>query len=272
MNVDDLLGLSKVPPTKVLNYGTASEQFAHLYLPESSGPHPVAILIHGGCWRDSVSLDYFGQAAKALSHLGIAVWNLEYRRLGNGGGWPMTFLDVALAADSLRELSQDYQLDLSRLIAIGHSAGGHLAHWLAARYKLSHSSDLYRENPLAITGFISLAGIPDLAEALKQEICQNAAVSQLMGGSAETVPLRYQAGSPAELAPLQGKQVFIQGRQDDTVHLHYIQHYVHKARARGEPISLIELENTGHFELVTASTSQWKIVEAAVSELLELRS
>lgn len=271
LDADDLLALPKVVPNVRLEYGTDSDQqFGHLYLPESEGSYPVVILIHGGCWRARVSLDYFGQAAQALTKQGITVWNLEYRRLGNGGGWRNTFLDVAAGADFLRDVAKDYPLDLNRAVAVGHSAGGHLVHWLAARSRLDSSSELYRDTPLLLKGFISLAGIPDLAEAVKRSICDDAAPVQLMGGLPSEVPERYVQGSPAELAPLACKQVFIQGRQDETVPHDYVESYVGKAAARGENVKLISLDTTGHFEVVIASTPQWKKVEAVIEEMLDL--
>lgn len=270
LTVDDLFALGNVPPDSSLSYGENPDQFGHLYLPENPKKSPVIILIHGGCWRSSVNLDYFGQAAKHLTQLGIAVWNIEYRRIGNGGGWPHTFLDVAAAADKLKDFSSHFSLDLSRVVAVGHSAGGHLAHWLAARQNLTPKGELFRSNPLLLKGFIALAGIPDLAEALKAKICSNEAPKELMGGFPESYPERYSQGSPSELAPLNSKQIFIQGINDDTVHLAYIEDYVAKAKARQEDIELNKLENTGHFELVIASTSQWRVVEQAIQELLEL--
>ena len=269
LDVDDLLAVPKVEPNVRLEYGTASDQqFGHLYLPETDELHPVVILVHGGCWRARVSLDYFGQAAKALTKLGIAVWNLEYRRLGNGGGWPNTFLDVANGTDFLRTVAAEYSLDLSKIVAVGHSAGGHLVHWLTARGELKSRNELYQKNPLPLKGFISLAGIPDLAEAVKREICDDAAPVQLMGGLPNEVPERYAQGSPAELAPVACKQVFIQGRQDETVPHDYVESYVNQAAARGEPAKLISLDNTGHFEIVVASTPQWLLVETAIQEML----
>ncbi|MCA9837525.1 MAG: alpha/beta hydrolase [Trueperaceae bacterium] len=267
ITVEEVLALDKAMPDHVLSYGTHPEQFAHLYLPMERGPYPTVILLHGGCWRSSVSLDYFGQAARNLSKLGLAVWNLEYRRIENGGGWPTTFLDVASGTDYLQNIASIYNLDLSRTLALGHSAGGHLAHWLAARKNLPPTSELYQPNPLGFLGFISLAGIPDLELALRDNICSNQAPKELIGGTPEEFPERYAQASPARLAPIGGQQIFIQGTQDDTVQLIHIEDYVKKAKARGEDIRLITLQNTGHFELVVSTTPQWQIVEEKVMQL-----
>jgi acetyl esterase/lipase len=138
---DDLLKLL-VPAANRIAYGTGALQFGELRVPAGRGPHPVVIIIHGGCWvaklgkldDRAVALDLVRPIAADLTAHGFATWNLEYRRLGNdGGGWPGTFQDIAAGADHLRQIAAKSQLDLSRVVAIGHSAGGHFALWLAAR-------------------------------------------------------------------------------------------------------------------------------------------
>jgi acetyl esterase/lipase len=119
-------------------YGTNLVQFGDLRLPKGPGPHPVAIVIHGGAWGSAVALHYTSVLSAALTCAGVATWNIEYRRIGGGGGWPTTFQDVAAAADFLRVLATHFPLDLNRVVATGHSAGGHLSLWLAARHRLPH--------------------------------------------------------------------------------------------------------------------------------------
>ena len=272
LTVNDLLALPPVPPDVSLAYGPHAEQFGHLYLPAGTGldsaPHPVVVLLHGGCWRARVNLSYMGGFAKALTEDGVAVWSLEYRRLDLDGGWPNTFLDVAKGADYLKAVADEYALDLARVLTVGHSAGGHLALWLAGRHKLGPEDELYMENALELRGVVSLAGIPDLAEALKQNICPDAP-DRLMGGSPQEVPERYAQGSPAELLPLGVRQILIQGEQDDTVPLSYVKLYEDAIKKKGEEVRLISLADTGHFEIVVATTKQWQRVRAAVLELLE---
>ncbi|MEZ4605859.1 MAG: hypothetical protein R2865_03380 [Deinococcales bacterium] len=169
---------------------------------------------------------------------------------------------MALAADKVNELAQSYALDLTRVMAMGHSAGGHLAHWLAARTKLNPGQELYRAAPLRLKGFISIAGIPDLAEAIKKNICQEAPLA-LMGALKSELPERYTQGSPADMGSLSLKQVFIQGIQDSIVPLTYIEAYVDARRLAGDIIDLIKIDQCGHFEPVIATTRAWQEVEKA---------
>lgn len=264
---DDLASLPQAPPDAVLAYGPETEQFGHLYLPESAGPHPIVALLHGGCWRAPVTLRYLSGAARRLSHDGLAVWNLEYRRLGNGGGWPTTFQDVAKGADFLRTLAPAYSLDLSRALAVGHSAGAHLALWLAARARLPATSALYQPEPLPLTGVVAIAGIPDLAEAARRGVCQEAPEA-LMGGPAEDLPERYREGSPSSLLPLGVRQVFIQGEEDAIVSAEYVKLYQTEALEHGDDVRLELLPDTGHFEPIAVHTPQWRRVRRAVQGLL----
>src|SRR6478752_1234869 len=135
----DLLKEAAAPGERI-PYGKGTLQFGDLRVPDGPGSHPVAILVHGGCWsaklgqlpEAATSLDLLRPLAAALVQNGIATWNVEYRRLGNdGGGWPGTYEDLANATDFIRELAPKHHLDLQRIVLVGHSSGGHLALWLA---------------------------------------------------------------------------------------------------------------------------------------------
>jgi len=139
---NDYLKLPCVPPQHTYAYGPEASQFGHLYLPPGRGSRPVILVIHGGCWQAEYGLLPMSALCSALAGEGLAVWNLEYRRLGDGGGWPATFHDVAAGADFLRTIAASHELDLDRLVALGHSAGGHLALWLAGRHRLPAGSEL----------------------------------------------------------------------------------------------------------------------------------
>lgn len=155
LTVDEVLALPNVPGNHRIFYGSDPAQFGDLYLPQSKGPHPVVLLLHGGCWRAQYSLTLVAQLAAALRQAGLAVWNLEYRRLGNGGGWATTFQDVAMGADFLQTLEPQFALDLKRLVAVGHSAGGHLALWLAGRHRLLENSPLKVGEGVRVSGVVS---------------------------------------------------------------------------------------------------------------------
>ncbi len=252
-----------------LSYGIESDQFGDLYLPSGDGPHPVVILLHGGCWRNRFGLEPLGPVAETLLQLGIAVWNLEYQRLGQGGGWPSTMQDVARGADHLRLLANIYPLDLSQVIAVGHSAGGHLSLWLGARSHLPSSSELYFPEPLPLKGILSLAGVADLVRGVAWDVCQGAC-AELMGGSPEEVPEHYQQASPCQMGPIKIPQVHLVGEYDEIVRARMVQEDVFELRKQAVEVS-IDLEvipEIGHFELVDPTSPVWPIVEKAIKKLL----
>ena len=265
-----------------LAYGPEHLQFGDLYLPNQHGPHPIIILIHGGYWRARYGLDLMNDLTEDLAKRGYAAWNIEYRRVGNrGGGWPGTFQDVALATDYLREFAQSYRLDLKKVVPIGHSAGGHLAFWLAARPRIpffaQHSplagSQLPGKNeeaatPLALAGAISLAGVVDLEMAWRLHL-SNDAVVELLGGNIANVPKRYIVASPAAMLPLGVPQVLIHGTSDDSVPLQVSQAYANAARAVNDPIIYLELEGVDHFDVIDPHSQAWAIT---ISELQKLTS
>lgn len=254
---------------KILAYDAGAYQFGELYLPEQPGPCPVAILIHGGYWRARFGLDLMHGLAEDLARRGIAAWNIEYRRVGNpGGGWPGTFLDVARATDYLREIAASYELDLSKVVSIGHSAGGHLALWLAARAKILALDPLSPlAQPLALAGVVSLAGVLDLHLAYQLHL-SNDAVVELLGASPADVPERYAATSPAALLPLGVPQVLIHGTADAHVPIQVSQSYAAAARAAGDPLNYFEPERVDHFDIINAETEAWVLIVREVQALL----
>jgi len=244
------------------SYGSDPFQFGDLRLPSGPGPHTVAIVIHGGFWRAQFDLKHIARLAEALTATGWATWNIEYRRLGNpGGGWPGTLADVAAAADHLRELGSEHALDLDRVVAVGHSAGGHLALWLAARSRLPADSPLHSKPPLPLHAAVSLAGIADLRRAWELGL-NNKVVASLLGGSPMEVPDRYAAASPAEMIPLGVHQILIHGTADKIVPFEISETYHHAARSRGDEATLIPLNGAGHFEGVAPETAEGnKVIE-----------
>ncbi|MBA3805663.1 MAG: alpha/beta hydrolase [Acidobacteria bacterium] len=270
LTFEDIKELPASPADFRIAYGRDPSQFGDLRLPKGRGPHPVVIVLHGGCWYSEYDLTYMASLCTALTRLGVATWNVEYRRIGNaGGGWPGTLEDAAHGTDYLRVLARTYPLDLKRVIVVGHSAGGQLALWLTVRNHLPKDSPLYSSDPLLLQGVVSLAGITDMRRYGPN--CGDA-VRKLLGGSPEEVAARYQQTSPAELLPLKVAQRLIHGRRDQIVPFDLSKDYEVAARSSGDDVRLAAVENAGHFELVAPQSSAWPAVEAAVRSLLKLDS
>ena len=248
------------PPTARLPYGPEPDQFGDLRLPGGEGPFPVAIVIHGGFWRARFNLEFMGHFAQALPAQGFATWSIEYRRIGQpGGGYPGTLLDAGLAADYLRTLAADYPLDLQRVLTIGHSAGGHLACWLAARPQIPATDPLYNPDPLPLQGAISLAGVTNLRRGFELNLSEGV-VGELLGGGPDQYPERYYGASPSELLPLGVPQVLIHGEKDTTVPYIISQEYFEKADLLGDPVKLVGLPGADHFEVIDPKAKEWAVI------------
>lgn len=255
-----------------LFWGLDPIQFGDLRLPDGPGPHPVAVLIHGGCWLSAYSLHYMGAMADALKAAGIASWNVEYRRVGDaGGGWPGTLLDAGHAIDDLRFLATKYPLDLSRVVLSGHSAGGHLALWAAARHRLPAGDPLRGDDPLPIRGVVALAPLVDLAASVSDTtpLCDRSAI-QLLGGTPAEVPDRYAQTSPAERLPLGIRYAIVQGADDPLVPAAHVTPFVEAARRAGDEVQLELVPDAGHFELVAPGTAAFAIVLGVFRTMLEV--
>jgi len=263
LTVDDYLGWPAAPADLRHAYGPRPDQFGDLYLPPGPGPHPVVLLLHGGCWRERFGLAPLGPLCLALRDLGLAVWSVEYRRLGGAGGWPATFQDAAAGADALRALAPAHRLDLARVVAAGHSAGGHLALWLAARRRLAPDSGLHAPDPLPLRGVLALAALADLAEGERRGLCGGAIGELVAGAPADP----YAQASPAALLPFGVPQRHIVGSDDAIVPPDYLRAYVAKSRAAGDDASLVELPGAGHFEPVYPSGPAWIAARGAVLAL-----
>jgi acetyl esterase/lipase len=268
MSAEDILSRPAPPPSARLSYGPDPEQFGDLRLPEGAGPHPVVVALHGGYWRAKYDLEYLGHMCAALAAVGVATWNVEYRRVGNpGGGWPGTFADVGRAIDHLRALGAPHHQDLSRVVGLGHSAGGHLALWAAGRHRIPAGAPMWSDAPLALRGVVALAGVCDLRRAWALHLSDDAA-PRLLGGAPEDVPERYAAASPAELLPLGVRQVLIHGTADEDVPYSISQEYHAAAVAAGDAATLITLPGAGHFEVVDPATAEWSAVRDAILALV----
>ena len=250
-------------------YGSNEFQYGDLRVPKTAGKHPVAIVIHGGCWMAQYGLGYMGHISAALTEAGFATWNIEYRRVGNpGGGWPGTFEDTAKATDYLREIADKYSLDLNQVIAVGHSAGGHLALLLGARPQFKKDNPLYSANPLKLRGVVSLAGITDLRRtgtACDKEIIQ------FTGGEAKDKAAIYDQASPINLLPLGVKQKIVQGDADTIIPPAMATDYIAAAQKKKDSnVELISVKNADHFNIVDPQAAAWAAVLEAAKSLIEL--
>ncbi len=266
--------MERPPPIfdKRIRYGQGSQHFADLRLPSGPGPFPFLFVIHGGFWQSAYDLQHIGHLCVALTSKGIVTCNLEYRRVGDlGGGWPGTFQDVSLATDHIMEtISSDPRVDVARVAVIGHSAGGHLALWLASRHRIPKASPLQSAHKHRLARAVSLAGVCDLRAAWKQRL-GNGAVGRLMGGTPDQYPDRFDAGSPIELLPSGSRQVLIHGTDDDIVPVSQSEKFVERAEQLGERPNLVKLNGVGHFELIDPESDAWSIVARAVLPVLGLR-
>lgn len=271
----DLQALPVRPPDHRITYGEDSSNYGELRLPGGAGPHPVAVLVHGGCFKAAYATTRdLAPMGDALKDAGIASWNVEYRRVGQpGGGWPGTYLDVGRAVDHLRTLARDYPLDLSRVVILGHSAGGHLAMWAGARSRVPASSPIYIADPLTVRGVINLAGPLDMTANIPgyEALCRDSVITSLMGGTPATVAERYAHASPVKLLPLGIPQALIWGTQEDFVPRPFVDAYVEQATRAGDRVRLVVIPGAGHFETANPRASTWPRVEAAIRSLLQGR-
>ncbi|MFT3728591.1 MAG: alpha/beta hydrolase [Terricaulis sp.] len=252
MDWPDLTSRPRPNPTYTL--AVAGAPAADLWLPSGNGPFPVVLMIHGGCWQKHIAdRTLMNYAAEALRLQGFAVWNIEYRGVDEvGGGYPVTFQDVANAADALRDLAARYPLDLSRVVGFGHSAGGHLIAWLAARPKLPLSSPLHSDTPLPLRGIVMAGGLPDLHTA--PQGCTGSSVPNLLGAATPTRADLYADTSPAELLPLNIPQVSINGDGDPVSTPAMAQAYTARAIKAGDHAEAVIVPNAGHVEEITPGT------------------
>jgi acetyl esterase/lipase len=272
ISFSDLLARDRAAPTKVIAYGTAPHQYAELWLPNGAGPHRTLVVIHGGCWRsDLPGPELMAYMSEDLRKHGYAVWSIDYRRIGDdGGGYPGTFLDTALAIDKLRNIAPTFKLDLRKLVTIGHSAGGHLATWSAARRNLPKTSPLRKDSPLPLTGVVSLAGISDLKDYRERgpDACGGpATIDALIGAKTRPGVDPYSDTSPVELLPIGARQVIVAGAQDKIVPLPLVHSYGNKASAIGDVE--IGLPFAGHFELIDPASKEWPEIRAEIDRLMQ---
>lgn len=235
----------------VRSYGAGESQRGALRIPEGHGPFPVVVLIHGGCWAQgfatAADIEPLGEA---LVRRGIAVWNIEYRQLGEAGaGWPGTFQDVLTAIDMLPSLARTYPLDLSRVSFVGHSAGAHLALFAASRARLGQpwrgGGEVRPRSVVMIDGPAALAPLV----GADVEICGQPVIVPLMGGTPDEQPERFELVSPAAHLPLGVRQLLVEGELAG-----FMSPYAEAARAAGDRVEVLAPPGAAHFDLIAPST------------------
>lgn len=267
---NDQITISEKTPISTpikITYGEGPNQFGELRLPEGDTLFPVIVILHGGCWLSIYDKSLMDGMAEDLTSRGYATWNLEYRRIGNGGGWPNTFLDVTAGFKKLTDLAKTYPIDLQNILITGHSAGGHLALWLGAQSQLPDSSEIKTQDLPKIKGIVSLAGITDLETYLAPSGC-GSSVDALIGGSPTQFPERYYAGSPISFVPLCLPQVLVNGEEDQIVPISHISPYYDLSLAEKDKIQLVTIPNAGHFEVITPGSIAWEAIIRAFADLL----
>jgi len=273
LSAAEFQAFSSAPPDYRLAYGEGANQFGELRVPAGGGLYPVVVLIHGGCWKEPYAvLRDLGPLGDALKKDGIATWNIEYRRLYEpGSGWPGTYLDIGHALDHLRLIAKEHRLDLNRIVVLGHSAGGHLAMWAAARARLPKESPLYVDNPLQVRGVINLAGTMDMTDNIKnmEAGCRDKVVTGMLGGTPQEVPERYAQVSVMSLVPLGVPQILIWGEYEEFVPLPLAQKYVNMATRAGDTARINIVPGVGHFDLASPFTKSWPVLRSSIKAMLD---
>jgi acetyl esterase/lipase len=247
-----------------LAYGRDASQDGDLWCPAGAGPHPVAVLFHGGFWYHAWERDLMDGLARDLARRGIAAWNVEYRRVGAGGGWPATGEDAARATDHLVALAPVYGLDLGRVAVVGHSAGAQLALWVAARGRRGEV------HPALVIG---MATIADLEEAMAARTGGNSVARLLRVGLDSTgddgdLDVALADASPRARLPIGVPQLLAHAVDDDIVPPSQTTAYAEAARAAGDHVVVLTIEAGGHFGLIDPLGSAWATVARALQDRL----
>lgn len=271
MKLADYMALNGPSPTARVSYGAAPSQYAELFLPQGVGPFPVAVLVHGGCWTEKFGgIVQLRNMAGALAARGIAVWNVEYRRVDEaGGGYPGMYEDMHAALDTLAAQASAHRLDLGRVVAVGHSAGGQLVQWIAGRARIPASSPLHRASMLPVRAVVSLGGLADLRRehALIKESCGRD-TPELAGLPSTSRPDVYADTNAAELLPNGSHTILVTGELDTISPPRVAHDYAARARAAGDGAEVVILPGASHYDEVAATSPSWPLVMAAIERAL----
>lgn len=253
-------------PVATYDYGDHADQVADLYLPDGPGPWPVVALLHGGFWREGFDRSLMAPLAADLSTGGYAAWNIDYRSSADqGGGWPGTFTDVAAALDLLATVAEEHPLDLERVITVGHSAGGTLALWAAARPKFVAEAPGH-DPAVPVCGAVGLAAVSNLVAAWYEDL-GSGAVEALMGAGPSEERAIYRMANPEDLVPIGVPQLVVHGTDDLIVPVDQSIAYAGKAADAGDTVELLALDGADHFAVIDPADEAWAAVTSRLSEL-----
>jgi acetyl esterase/lipase len=261
LTLDQFLARPKPAPDHVIRYGEHERQVVDLYLPRGPGPFPVVVMIHGGCWSAPWDRTLMNHASADLRRRGIAVWNIDYRVIENGNGYPHVFDDTWAAISRLSSLEgRRFPLDVNRIVAVGHSAGGHLALWYAARRaRWAPPPNVRMIPPPAFHAVVSLGGLPDLELAARPpgSGCGTEVISQLVGSARPGRTDPFADTSVPRMGALGVPQVLINGTDDRIIPTHFAEDYAGKMRAVGDTVRVRLIPRTGHVELIAPESAAW---------------
>lgn len=263
----EFLARPRPSPDRTVRYGDHERQVVDLYLPQGAGPHPVAVMIHGGCWSAPWDRNLMNWISDDLRRRGIAVWNIDYRVIEDGSGWPHVFDDSWAAIHALTIQGREFGLDPTRAVAVGHSAGGHLGLWYAAkRRRWSPPPNVRMIPPPELRAVVSLGGLPDLELAAQPpgSGCGTEVIGQLVGQGRPGRSDPFADTSVPRMGPIGIPQVLINGNQDRIIPAHFAQDYARKMRALGDEVRVRMIDGTGHVELIAPESAAWA---AAVEEI-----
>ena len=274
MKLADYMALNGPAPSATVAYGSTPSQYAELFLPPGEGPFPVAVLVHGGCWtREFGGIMQLRNLAGALAARGIAAWNVESRRVAEpGGGYPGTYQDMNAALDTLAAQAKDHPLDLQRLVAVGHSAGGQLVQWMAGRARIPAASPLAAPGGLPVQRVVSLGGLADLRHeaALIKSSCGRD-IAELAGGASAARPDVFADTNAAELLPNGSRTILVTGELDKVSPPRVARDYAARARAAGDAAEVVILPGASHYDEVAASSASWPLVLQAIRSALGMQ-
>lgn len=262
LHLQDYLAMQGRSADEHIPYGPAPSQFAELFRAHGNGPFPVVVLIHGGCWaRQYGGLRQIAPLASALAEKGWMVWSIEYRGIDEeGGGFPGTYLDVAQALQKLSGETTRLNIDVSRMVVVGHSAGAQLALWAAARSRIASDSPLYSANPLHLPTVIGLGVLPDLKDADDIRRACGVNATALTGKPQPGRADVFADTSPQSMLPIGSTMILINGELDTVAPPALAMRFANAARRAGDNIRYLVVPNASHYDEVSIDSPVWPVL------------